>query len=82
MPHRKLLEGTSGGKLAPLAISPDETPTTVSSDCSQNLTIRRPSVTTLVCLSNRFVQLVCGSFFVVFVWVLASLFFIAFILSC
>ncbi|XP_044258636.1 uncharacterized protein LOC123007411 isoform X4 [Tribolium madens] len=46
LPHRKLLEGASGGKLAPLAISPDETPTTVSSDCSQNLTIRRPSVTT------------------------------------
>ncbi|KAJ8971920.1 hypothetical protein NQ317_008704 [Molorchus minor] len=55
LPHRKLLDGTSGGKLAPLAISPDEQPAqtvtnvTVSSD-SQNppssSSVRRPSVTT------------------------------------
>lgn len=50
LPHRKLLENTSGGKLAPVAISPDETPDTVPSDCTQNSTIRRPSVTTLVSL--------------------------------
>ncbi|XP_031352640.1 protein FAM102B isoform X2 [Photinus pyralis] len=46
LPHRKLLEGSSGGKLAPVAISPDETSTTVLFDCSQNQQIRRPSVTT------------------------------------
>ncbi|KAJ8921443.1 hypothetical protein NQ315_003061 [Exocentrus adspersus] len=57
--HRKLLDGATGGKLAPLAISPDEQPpitvtaaTTVSSD-TQNPpqappppSMRRPSVTT------------------------------------
>lgn len=54
--HRKLLDGSSGGKLAPLAISPDEQPTcvitaTVSSDSQNPPSMRRPSVTTLVCPS-------------------------------
>lgn len=61
--HRKLLDGSSGGKLAPLAISPDEQPTstittTVSSDSQNPPSVRRPSVTTLVyppCLSFVFV---------------------------
>ncbi|KRT86744.1 hypothetical protein AMK59_2794 [Oryctes borbonicus] len=46
MSHRKLLDGAQGGKLAPVIISPDETPATVTSECSQTPTIRRPSVTT------------------------------------
>ncbi|KAG5885706.1 hypothetical protein JTB14_037728 [Gonioctena quinquepunctata] len=55
MPHRKLLDGSSGGKLAPLAISPDDqapeiADTTNASSWSdlQNTapSTRRPSVTT------------------------------------
>ncbi|XP_018334500.1 uncharacterized protein LOC108743429 isoform X1 [Agrilus planipennis] len=42
--HRKILEGGSGGKLAPVANSPDEAPF-VSSDSSLNPQVRRPSIT-------------------------------------
>lgn len=54
--HRKLLDGsTAGGKLAPVAISPDEE-AIAQSPPSQNecpaqhsqVPVRRPSVTTLV----------------------------------
>lgn len=52
MPHRKLFDGTQGGKLAPLATSPpDELPDTVNLilfDTAQNPNFRRPSITTLV----------------------------------
>lgn len=54
MSHRKLLEGSSGGKLAPLATSPDETPSTTTVSSSENTQLpamRRPSVTTLVYVS-------------------------------
>ncbi|KAL3279094.1 hypothetical protein HHI36_016608 [Cryptolaemus montrouzieri] len=50
--HRKLLEGGSaGGKLAPVAISPDDATSAVQqSDCttqnSSQVTVRRPSITT------------------------------------
>lgn len=51
LPHRKLFDGSTGGKLAPLAISPpDETPDNLILlfDTAQNPSFRRPSVTTLV----------------------------------
>ncbi|XP_072384880.1 EEIG family member 2 isoform X2 [Diabrotica undecimpunctata] len=53
MQHRKLLDGVSAGKLAPLAISPDDQTsndvvvvTDVSSDTQNPPSVRRPSITT------------------------------------
>ncbi|XP_074039224.1 EEIG family member 2 isoform X2 [Leptinotarsa decemlineata] len=52
VPHRKLLDGAPGGKLAPVAISPDDDQPTItittnaSSDSLNPTSLRRPSVTT------------------------------------
>lgn len=53
LPHRKLLDNTTGGKLTPVAISPDDILTILPSDCAQIVvpTVRHTSITTLVFLS-------------------------------